>query len=414
MLAHRPTGARCTYDRHARRIGGGANACRHSVRSDRAGLARANDLGASGRRDLPPVCPIPGVVDESPPRQCALGGPLRHADSSMDSSSDDDSGTTDGDSAVVRASAERPRPVDGPALAAARRHAASPPIGTRQRGYPLAANPYDATGDAVALAATRALLKVASRAEAARVLHTAVNDLGGAVLPARLAGAGSIPVDVSLGVGEPQVVMVLDEVDLAAMRLTHHLPLLVEDALSAAARSEHQQRQALRATVDPVTGVASRAAIGPRLGAATAADVVCLCDLDGFSELNRRLGHSAGDELLRRFGQLLIDSVRDCDFVGRYGGDEFVVILARTSVAAAATRMRRLADAWAAETDHQTTVSIALAPIGARGAREATAAAAQTLHQAKTRGGNRLEIAYVVDASTSPGHTRGHIPDASS
>jgi diguanylate cyclase (GGDEF)-like protein len=328
----------------------------------------------------------------------------------MDSSSDDDSGTTDGDSAVVRASAERPRPVDGPALAAARRHAASPPIGTRQRGYPLAANPYDATGDAVALAATRALLKVASRAEAARVLHTAVNDLGGAVLPARLAGAGSIPVDVSLGVGEPQVVMVLDEVDLAAMRLTHHLPLLVEDALSAAARSEHQQRQALRATVDPVTGVASRAAIGPRLGAATAADVVCLCDLDGFSELNRRLGHSAGDELLRRFGQLLIDS----DFVGRYGGDEFVVILARTSVAAAATRMRRLADAWAAETDHQTTVSIALAPIGARGAREATAAAAQTLHQAKTRGGNRLEIAYVVDASTSPGHTRGHIPDASS
>ena len=329
----------------------------------------------------------------------------------MNSSLDGNSGATDGESRRVRAQTDRARSVDGPALAAARRQAANPVMGARDRGYPLAANPYDATGDAVALAATRALLKVASRAEAARVLHTAVNDLGGAVLPARLAGTGSIPVDVSLGVGEPQVVMVLDEVDLAAMRLTHHLPLLVEDALSAAARSEHQQRQARRATVDPLTGVASRAATGARLGTATADDIVCLCDLDGFTELNRRLGHAAGDEQLRRFGSLVRDFVRDRDFVGRYGGDEFVVILARISLAAAATRMRRLADAWAADTGHRAMVSIALAPVGSRGAREATAAAARTLRQSKARGGNRLEIADVTDA---PPRGSGHSSDHSS
>jgi hypothetical protein len=67
--------------------------------------------------------------------------------------------------------------------------------------------------------------------------------------------------------------------------------------------------------------------------------------------------------------------------------------------------MRRLADAWAAGSDHRTTVSIALAPVGTRGAREATAAAARTLHQAKTRGGNRLEIAGVADAGRSPDTT---------
>jgi methanogenic corrinoid protein MtbC1 len=124
----------------------------------------------------------------------------------------------------------------GPATAAARRDRAQR-AGSAARGYPRSEHLDDPTGNAVALAATRALLTVQTRAEAAQVLHTAVHDLGGAIVPARLAGDDAIPVDVSLGAGEPRVV-VADALDMAGMRLAQHLPLLVEDAQRAAARYE--------------------------------------------------------------------------------------------------------------------------------------------------------------------------------
>ncbi|MDF2968105.1 MAG: hypothetical protein K0Q93_1883 [Nocardioidaceae bacterium] len=124
----------------------------------------------------------------------------------------------------------------GPATAAARRDRAER-AGSAARGYPRSEHLDDPSGNAVALAATRALLTVQTPAEAAQVLHTAVHDLGGAVVPARLAGDDALPVDVSLGVGEPRVV-VADALDMAGMRLAQHLPLLVQDALHAAARCE--------------------------------------------------------------------------------------------------------------------------------------------------------------------------------
>jgi diguanylate cyclase (GGDEF)-like protein len=49
-------------------------------------------------------------------------------------------------------------------------------------------------------------------------------------------------------------------------------------------------------------------------------------DLDDFKQVNERHGHQAGDEVLKRVGAGLRDSVRAYDIVARYGGDEFVVI----------------------------------------------------------------------------------------
>src|SRR5690554_1606922 len=50
-------------------------------------------------------------------------------------------------------------------------------------------------------------------------------------------------------------------------------------------------------------------------------------DIDGFKTINDTFGHKAGDQALERIGKLLKNSLRDADFVARYGGDEFIIQL---------------------------------------------------------------------------------------
>lgn len=54
--------------------------------------------------------------------------------------------------------------------------------------------------------------------------------------------------------------------------------------------------------------------------------VVVMIDLDNFKQVNDEYGHGGGDKVLISLGQLLLQSVRDTDYVGRYGGEEFMVV----------------------------------------------------------------------------------------
>jgi diguanylate cyclase (GGDEF)-like protein len=254
----------------------------------------------------------------------------------------------------------------------------------------------------VTLAATRALLRAATRAETARVLRAAINDLGGTLVPARLAGDDAIQVDVSLGEGEPQLV-VADALSLSALRLAHQLPLLVQDAFLVANRCDYAERQARRVSVDALTGVGSRAEIGLRLGLTEPGDIVCLFDLDGLKQLNDTRGHTAGDQALRAFGALLLASVRAQDFCGRFGGDEFMVVIDAAPVESVTRRLVALVARWANQNGLGTTVSAGLAVVDERGAPTAYGAADRALYRAKRQGRSRLEVAGSADYEAQDG-----------
>jgi diguanylate cyclase (GGDEF)-like protein len=69
---------------------------------------------------------------------------------------------------------------------------------------------------------------------------------------------------------------------------------------------------------------------------------ISLIDIDFFKNINDRHGHLAGDEILRRLAMELRDRIRHPDSIGRYGGEEFLVVLPHSTVKAAAEQAERL------------------------------------------------------------------------
>lgn len=104
-----------------------------------------------------------------------------------------------------------------------------------------------------------------------------------------------------------------------------------------------------RARTDSLTGLANRRHFEETLRAAVAQSdrfggtcSLIFADLDHFKEVNDRLGHDAGDTVLKHVSRVLADAVRTVDLCARYGGEEIAVLLPQTSQAGAAELAERL------------------------------------------------------------------------
>jgi diguanylate cyclase (GGDEF)-like protein len=144
-------------------------------------------------------------------------------------------------------------------------------------------------------------------------------------------------------------------------------------ALAAAAcrNAKAHAGLALAARTDALTGCLNHSAMHDTLGREIErcrrkghALSLVIVDLDEFKQVNERHGHLAGDEVLRRVGESLRETVRAYDVVARYGGDEFAVIAMDADEATATEVARRAVEA----------IERSLGTLGSAG--EATAATA--------------------------------------
>lgn len=170
---------------------------------------------------------------------------------------------------------------------------------------------------------------------------------------------------------------------------------------------------------DPLTGLANRRAWEEELRtrvqeAQSGGHLLCLAmlDLDRFKLVNDQFGYVAGDEVLRTTAKVLAANLRSRDFVARYGGDEFAIIVSDTlpeTARAILERTRQAVCAALAELPYgKVGASIGLAVIDHRDGtspQELFAAAERALRTAKSSG--RDQTAVASTRSESPGHGGG-------
>jgi diguanylate cyclase (GGDEF)-like protein len=101
-----------------------------------------------------------------------------------------------------------------------------------------------------------------------------------------------------------------------------------------------REEMRFKATHDPLTSLWNRGVILELLERELArshrervSTAIILGDLDNFKQINDTCGHLAGDEVLRETAKRLLGSVRSYDFVGRYGGEEFLIVLSNCNSA---------------------------------------------------------------------------------
>lgn len=122
---------------------------------------------------------------------------------------------------------------------------------------------------------------------------------------------------------------------------------------------------------------------------------VVMLDIDHFKNLNDTYGHAFGDEVLKEVAQTLKDSIREVDFVGRMGGEEFVIAMPETdneTGVAIAERVRASVEELKFKDDVKVTISggVATAPQDGLVQSDLLKVADEALYRAKNNGRNRI------------------------
>ncbi|MEE8482143.1 MAG: diguanylate cyclase, partial [Acidiferrobacterales bacterium] len=195
----------------------------------------------------------------------------------------------------------------------------------------------------------------------------------------------------------------IDEIELTARVHVHY-------TLSSTIRELEASREAMRqqATTDPLTRLKNRRAfleqaeellaLHKRYGTDYS---VLMLDIDFFKKINDSHGHDAGDEVLVRISNILVNLARDVDTVARIGGEEFAILLPDTNrlgTAVMAERVRLAIEQSDINIDGiilGLTVSIGIASQGAEqtdNVRDLMRIADKRLYMAKDMGRNRIAV----------------------
>jgi diguanylate cyclase (GGDEF)-like protein len=251
------------------------------------------------------------------------------------------------------------------------------------------------------------------------IVETALESSGAASATLRIDGADAVAGDPAAGGDTYEQPLTTGGATLGMLVLTGRLDdeqrrtvaSLASHAAVALENARLHRMVERQALVDGLTGIANRRACEDaltheiaRAGRLGTPLTLVVADLDDFKAVNDRHGHTVGDDVLHEFAAVLRGTLRESDVAGRWGGEEFVLLLPGTEAEGGVQLAERVRSALAERSFAgregavlQVTCSFGVAQLkpGLK-ERELFAQADRALYEAKRRGKNRVELAAAV------------------